>query len=156
MRLAMALAACLTFAASVHADDSGNRPKQPPTDGEVIGLCGERMAKVFDRFGSPEDIRVSGDNDGGIDLDYGAFGFKIKGKTTTACFYWHDWKGPVKGVKIGDDKEQVIKTLGANKQVFKHPDGLEDYGWELNTPNAVLWVYFDKDSKVKMIDVERH
>ena len=153
MRLFLALAICLMIPAWVNADDSSNAVKQAPTDEAVINLCGQ-LPNVFARFGPPEDVRASGDNDGGADLDYGSFGFKIKNKTALACFFWSDWKGPVKGVKIGDSKEQAVKVLGANKHTFKHPDGLEDFGWDLTTPNAILWLYFDKDSKVKKIDTE--
>lgn len=154
MRLCLALAICLIIPAWSVADDSSNAAKQPPTDDAVINLCGARLPNVFARFGLPEDLRASGDNDGGVDLDYGSFGFKIKNKTAMACFFWSVWKSPVKGVKIGDSKDQAVKVLGANKHVFKHLDGLEDYGWDLNTPNAILWLYFDKDSKVKKIDTE--
>jgi hypothetical protein len=154
MRFALALVACLIIPAWCEADDSSNTFKQAPTDEAVINLCGAGLPNVFAQFGLPEDLRASGDNDGGVDLDYGSFGFKIKNKTALACFFWSDWKGPVKGVKIGDSKEQAVKVLGANKHVFKHPDGLEDYGWDLTTPNAIFWLYFDKDGKVKKIDTE--
>lgn len=154
MRVALALAAWLIIPAWVEADGFGEGAKQPPTDEAVIKLCGARLANVFDQFGLPSDLRASGDNDGGVDLDYGAFGFKIKNKTAQACFFWTDWKGPVKGVKIGDSKDQAMKVLGANKHTFKHPDGLEDYGWDLDSPNAILWLYFDKDGKVTKMDTE--
>ncbi len=153
MRVALALAACLIAAASVAADDSAGA-KQPPTDAAIINTCGARLADVFARFGLPDDLRPSGDNDGGVDLDYGTFGFKIKNKSAVATFFWSDWKGPVNGVNIGDTKEQAVKILGPSKHVYKHPDGLEDYGWDLTTPNAILWLYLDKDGKVKKIDTE--
>jgi len=154
MRSALALAACLMIATWVNAEDTGQAAKQPPAADAVLSLCGARLAKVFDRVGVPEDVEASGDDDGGVDLDYGAFGFKIKDKTATACFFWKDWKEPVKGVKFGNTKDQVIKILGATKRVFKHKDGLEDYGWDLKEPDAVLWVFFDKDDNVKEIDAE--
>jgi hypothetical protein len=154
MRLALALTVCLTIPSGANADGPGNKAQQPPTDDAIISSCGAPLSKVFAHFGTPGDLRASGDNDGGVDLDYGGFGFKIKNKAATACFFWADWKGLVKGVKIGDGKDQFVKTLGANTHIFKHPDGLQDYGWDLKAPDAVLWVYFEKDDKVKKIDAE--
>jgi hypothetical protein len=153
MRVVLALAVCLVGSAWVVADDF-SAAKQPPTDESVINTCGAHLPDVFARFGVPGDLRPSGDNDGGVDLDYGAFGFKIKNKIAVATFFWSDWPGTVKGVKIGDTKDQAIKVLGPNKHTYKHPDGLEDYGWDLTTPNAILWLYLDKDGKVKKMDTE--
>jgi hypothetical protein len=51
----------------------------------------------------------------------------------------------VKGGKIGNSQEQLIKIPGANRRVFKHSDVWEDYGLEFETPNADLWICFDKD-----------
>jgi hypothetical protein len=49
----------------------------------------------------------------------------------------------------------VLKTLGKNTKTYNRPDGLEDYGWEVTDPeDAVLWTFFDKEGKVRKIDME--
>jgi hypothetical protein len=154
MRLALALALALVIATSSSAQEAGGSAKQP-TDKEVLDMCGARLKKVFAKFGTPVDLIVSDDNDGGVNLDYGTFGFKIKAKTATTCFFWPEWTGSVKGIKIGDTKEQVLKALGKNTKTFNRPDGQEDYGWAVTDPeDTVFWTYFDKDGKVRKMDVE--
>ena len=89
-------------------------------------------------------------------MDYETFTLKIKDKAATACFFEADWKGPAHGVKIGDNQERGLKVLGKNTHEYKHPNGLEDYGWDLKSPKAVFWVFFDGDYKIKKIDVEQN
>ncbi len=160
MRFAPAVCVCLMIAAQFKSavPTATAAPAavvtQVPTDETILGLCGARLAMVFERLGVPEDLRASGDKDGGVDLDYGAFGLKIKNKIVTACFFWREWQGPVRGIKIGDSKEQVVKILGKHTNVFKYADGVEDYGWNLKKENSILWAYFDKDGRVKKITAE--
>jgi hypothetical protein len=87
MRLALALLLALVTASSSFAQNAAGSAKQP-TDKEVFSMCGARLKKVFAKFGTPVDLIVSDDNDGGVNVDYGTFGFKIKAKTATTCFFW--------------------------------------------------------------------
>jgi hypothetical protein len=154
VRLFLSLTVCLLMSVYVRADESSKGAKQSPTEDEIVNQCGGRLAKIFAKFGTPENVTVDGANDGGVDLDYGPFGFKIEKKFVTVCFFWDTWKGAVKGVKIGDDQEQAVKVLGTNTHDFKREDGLQDYGWDLKDPDAVLWVNFNKDKKAKQINIE--
>jgi hypothetical protein len=151
MRLALTLAAVLMIAARVNADDSGDATKQPPTDDKIIAQVGDRLAKVFARFGTPEDVWGNKGKEG--ILSYWSFAFAVKDKTITACFFAEgSWKGTVRGIKFGDTREQVVKTLGGNYTEVKGAD-FNSYGWELKEQNAKFWVYFDKDNKVNQMEV---
>ena len=71
-------------------------------------MCGSRLAKVFSKFGTPEDlvaVRGSDVDQDSVKLSYGEYGFQVRDKTVTVCFFWADWKGAVRGVSIGDARE---------------------------------------------------
>lgn len=154
MRLVLSLVVCLMMSSLVYAEDSSLGAKPGLSGDTILGLCGARLAKVFDRLGTPENLRPSGDQDGSVDIDYGTFGLKIKNKTAAACFFWNDWTGPVKGIRIGDTKEQVLKILGKNDRIYTHADGLEDYAWNFKSESILFWAWFDKNNKVRKITAE--
>src|SRR4051794_13095769 len=80
-----------------------------PSDKAIIEMCGGRLRKVFDQFGAPIDVYVSGTKKDSVSLDYGPYAFRVLDKTVRTCFFYDDWKGTIKGIKIGDDRDSVVK-----------------------------------------------
>ena len=86
--------------------------------------------------------------------DYGAYGFRVRNKVIRTCFFWADWKGPIRGIKIGDSREDVVKVLGKAPITDKDKDGVVTaYGYELKDLDSELFVNFDKDGKVWRVEV---
>jgi hypothetical protein len=130
--------------------------KKSPTDEAIINTCGSRLVKVFAQFGTPVDLFPQRGNqpDGdSVTLDYGTFGFQIRQKTVQACFFWAEWPGTIKGFKIGSTRAEVVKLLGDSNKTFKNSEGTEDLGWNRADLDAVFWVDFDKDNKVRKVEV---
>ena len=70
------------------------------------------------------------------------------------AFSGQDWKGPIRGIKIGDSREDVVKVLGAASITFKDKDGnITAYGYELKELDAKFFANFDKDGKVWRVEV---
>ncbi len=159
MRTTLLLAAAVLAGCAVaYAVDSGNPASPaPPTDEAVIGLCGERLVKVFRRFGMPEDLipnREEGDNNDSVTLDYGNFGFRERKKTVFICYFWKGWPGTIRGVKIGDTRDACVKTLGSTYSTATNADGTTDYGWQLKDDDVTLWAVFAKDDTLQRIQIQ--
>ena len=119
MRLAMTMAAIMALAGRGRL----LRPKRlappgrlgPPTR-PLSTFRRRRLAKLFATFGIPDDVRAYREDDQAKDdtvvLDYGAYGFKVRKKTVRNCLFWPNWKGTIKGIKIGDSRDDVAKVLG--------------------------------------------
>src|SRR5262245_10904232 len=112
MRYAPCLVAVLVavgFASQVPV----KKEKDPPTDAGIIDMVGGRFAKVYAQFGMPSDLRpIRSDESADLDvvfMDYGAFGFTVLKKSIHGCYFFDSWKTDVKGIKLGDSREQVTK-----------------------------------------------
>jgi hypothetical protein len=168
MRLTIALAAIAALAVTmVPAADPGSGGTTAPTDDAIINACGARLVKVFDQFGLPTDVIPNRGNaaDGSMDeatIIYGSFGFNIRDKFVRDCFFWSSsgaatpWTGTIKGIKLGDSRQDVEKVLGTQHRVLPPPDSQSpqgDLGYDLKDLDAVFWVNFDQNDKVERINV---
>ncbi len=129
----------------------------PVTDNAVIGMCGERLVKLFRRFGTPEDLYPNRGDDttkDSVTLDYGNFGFRVRNKSVIICYFWSGFPSAVRGIKIGDTRDSAVKTLGSTYQTYNNTDGVQDYGWDLKDDDATLWACFGTDNTIKSIQIE--
>jgi hypothetical protein len=154
----MACTAIMAFViASAEAQNAATLAKDAVTDATIINLCGSRLAKMFGQCGTPDDIRVkrggTPDEDDVL-CNYGTYAFRVRDKTVRTCFFWADWKGPIRGVKIGDTREDVVKVLGKAPSTDKDKDGaITAYGYDLKDLDADFFTNFDKDGKVWRVEV---
>lgn len=153
------LAAVLVTATTGLATAADPKPpdKDAPTDAAIIDMCGGRLAKAFHQFGTPVDLLISrGDkpDDDSVFLDYGPFGLEVRNKTVIGCYFYQEWKDTVKGVKIGDSREQVVKVLGNAPVTIKSKVGLESFKYDLKDNDAEMYVDFDKDNKVRKVEIQ--
>ena len=126
-----------------------------PSDETIIKLCGDSIANLFASSAAlPVTITVNGDKV--AVLIYGPFGFTVNEKTVNGSYFFDDWKGPFKGVKYGDSKDQAVKVLGKG---FKDVKGkgssgkdFEAYGWPLKEQKSTFWLYFT-DDKVSNVQI---
>jgi hypothetical protein len=96
--------------------------------------------------GSPEDDEVY--------CDYEAYGFKVRNRIVRVCFFWEEWKGPIRGIKIGDSREDVVRVLGKAPTTVKDKDGVViAYGYKLKDMGANFFANFDKNGKVVRVEV---
>ena len=140
--------------AALRADDaksSASTPAALPGDKGIMDVVGERMSKVFAKFGYPVDVFASdlSSNNPSVFLDYGPYGFKIRKKVVVSCFFFKDWPGTILGVKMGDADSDVIKKLGKPETEDKGSDGLSYKMWSFKQWDGSLEVNFDKDNKMK-------
>ena len=131
--------------------------KDAVADATIINSCGGPLSKMFAQCGAPGDLRVlRGDAPAEDDVfcDYGAYGFRVRNKAIRTCFFFADWKGPIRGIKIGDSREDVVKVLGNARQPVKDKNGVVTaYGYELKDLDADFFANFDKDGKVWRVEV---
>lgn len=157
MRMIVACAAvAAVILASVEAQDA--EPAKPQiTDEIIINTCGGRLAKMFAQFGPPNDIKAKRGNTPAEDdvfCDYGPYGFKVRGKLVRACFFFDEWKEPIRGIKIGDSREDVAKVLGKAPSTVKNKEGaITAYGYELKDLDANFFANFDEDGKVWRVEI---
>ncbi len=157
MRLATVCAALMAaLAAGAEAQDSANPAKDAITDATIINTCGGSMAKMFATYGAPQDMwadRGATEAQDDVYLGYGAYGFKVRDKVVRLCFFFRGWKGPVRGIKIGDSQEDVAKALGIPRTTVKDKDGaVTAYGYELKDLGANFFANF-KEGKVWRVEV---
>ncbi len=160
MRSTIAVVALLGTAVLI-ADGQDKRVNDVPTDQKVVNMVGGRLAKLFSQFGVPEVVYpVRGEE--GPDSDFvimeyhGAFAFGLREKTVGVCYFMPGWKGKIKGINLGDSREQVFKTLGDDHEdsEVKNDEGVFDCKWELQEEEAWFWVIFDKNDKAKKVTVQ--
>ena len=112
---------------------------------------------MFAQCGTPTDVYViRGDTPAEDDVlcEYGAYSFRVRNKVIQICFFWADWKGPIRGIKIGDSREDVVKVLGTAPMTFKDKNGVVTaYGYELKDLDAKFFTNFDKDGKVWRVEI---
>ena len=156
MMLRLSLVAALLFVGATASH--GQAPaKRPASDAEIIKICGARLATVFVRFGEPDDVTVSRGNNTELDkvsLDYGSYAIQVRQKTVRTCLFYSTWAGPIRGVKIGDTRQQVEKVLGMDHKIEKSSLDVEDYGYALKDLDAMFWTDFDKEGKVRMVEIQ--
>jgi hypothetical protein len=148
--------ACVTMISlvvtSAEAQNASTPAKDAVTDATIINSCGGRLAKMFAQYGAPQDLRVKRGNTPDQDdvlCDYGSYGFRVRNKMIQICFFWSDWKGPIRGIKIGDSREDVVKVLGNPPITVKDKNGVVTaYGYALKDLDAEFYADFDKDGKV--------
>jgi len=109
--------ALLTFAflfALAGGQESRAADNAQPSDQEVVGLAGARLARVFAKFGAPADMFVSDatSDEPSVCLDYGAYGFMVRNKIVVTVLFWQDWTGNACGVAIGDTADAIVKKFG--------------------------------------------
>ena len=158
MRMIMACAALTVLvAASAEAQDGTTPAKDAVTDATIINSCGGRLAKMFAQYGTPQDLRAKRGSMPDMDdvlCDYGAYGFRVRNKVVQICFFWSDWKGPIRGIKIGDTREDVVKVLGNPRITIKNKNGVvTTYGYNLKDLDVAFYVDFDKDGKAWQVEV---
>jgi hypothetical protein len=156
MRSFMACTVLVALIAAYASAQDATR-KDSVTDATVINLCGGRLSKMFAQCGTPVDMKVKRGSTPAEDdvlCDYGTYAFRVRDKLVRTCFLWIDWKGTVKGIKIGDTREDVVKVLGKPYIVEKDKDGvITDYGYDLKDLDADFFANFNKDGKVWRVEI---
>src|SRR5207247_5614682 len=134
--------------------------KDAPTDEAIINMVGGRLAKMFAQFGTPEEIYpVRAEDNPEMDfvmLNYPtAFAFGVRQKTVGVCYFFPGWRGTIKGINLGDSREQVVKILGNDfeNSEIKNEEGVDDCKWDLKENDARLWVIFDKNNQATRVQV---
>ena len=159
MRILMACAALVALIAGHASGQEAARTKDKDSvaDATIINLCGGRLSKMFAQCGTPVDLRVKrGETPAEDDVlcDYGTYAFRVRDKLVRTCFFWVDWKGTVRGIKIGDRREDVVKVLGKAPTTDKDKDGrVTAYGYEIKDLDADFFVNFDNDGKVWRVEI---
>jgi hypothetical protein len=159
MRVLMVYAALMALVVvGAEAQDGVTPAKDAVTDATIIDTCGGRLAKMFAHFGTPQDVWVTrGDTPAEDDVlcAYGAYGFRVRSKMVRCCFFWTDWKGPIRGIKIGDSREDVVKVLGKAPVTVKDKNGIiTSYGYHMKDVGVEFYTDFDKDGKVKRVEID--
>src|SRR5262245_25273685 len=127
--------------------------KDAPSDEQIIDMVGGRLAKIFVRFGTPADLFPVRANESPemdlVILEYRSFAFGIRNKTVQTCYFVRGWAGTIKGIKLGDSREQVVKTLGKEYEPSDvvNNDNVYDFAWDLKETDSLLWAIFDKQDK---------
>jgi hypothetical protein len=158
MRLAVTLAAIAALAATtVRADDAGAPAQGAPTDEAIINMCGGRLVKMFAQFGTPANVwamRGSTPAEDDVFCHFGSFGFRVRNKTINTCFFFSRWKGPIRGIKMGDSRDDVVKVLGKPSITVKDKNGVVTaYGYKLKDIDADFLADFDENGKVTKAEV---
>lgn len=157
MRLAIGfilVVATALFVPRVYADESKTgepTEKASPTDQQVADSVGDRISKVFARFGYPADVFASdaASANPSVFLDYGSYGFKVRNKVAISGFFFREYLGTVFGAKMGDTESDVIKRLGKPKKSDKGTDGFLFMIWSFKEWNGSLEINFDENGKMK-------
>ena len=160
MRLAIALATMVALAVTASEAQTPGTPAQSgPSADAIVNSCGARLVKLFTQFGVPNDVYANREDENAAHdttiMDYGSYGFKIFNKTATISFFWSGWKGPVKGISIGDSRDDVPKVLPNPNVSAKDANGaVTEYAWDLKDLDAKFYVDFDANGKVSRMFVE--
>jgi hypothetical protein len=127
------------------------------TDETIIDTCGARMAKMFAVYGTPQDVwadRGPTEAEDDVFFGYGPYGFKVRDKVVRVCFFFKGWEGPIRGIKIGDGLDDVVKALGNPSMTVKDKNGVVTaYGYDLKDLDANFFANFHEDGKVWRVEV---
>ncbi len=144
--------------AAAPAQSAAAPAKAALTDAKIINSCGDALAKMFSRFGTPANLlAMRGDtpDDDDVLCDYGAYGFRVHNKVITVCFFWQQWKKTIRGIKIGDSRDAVVKLLGAAPITNKDASGaVTAYGYRLKDPDVKFWANFDASGNVNRVEID--
>lgn len=157
MRTILACAALLAFAVAGAAALEIAPPQSPVTDAAIIDSCGARLARMFAQFGAPSNLTVK--RGGTVDeddvfCDYGPYGFRVRNKIIRTCFFFSGWTEPIRGIKIGQSRDDVVKVMGSPRITVKDKEGvITAYGYDLNELDAEFYANFGKDGKVWRVEV---
>jgi hypothetical protein len=159
MRMIMACAALIALVvANAGAQDSTTSGKDAVTDTTIINLCGGRLAKMFAQCGTPSNVlAIRGDtaDEDDVICDYGDYMFRVREKVIRCCFFRTDWKGPIRGIKIGDSREDVVKALGTAPITVKDKNGIVTaYGYRMKDLGVEFYTNFTEDGKVKRVEID--
>ena len=159
MRIIMACAAIMALiVASAEAKDNATPAKDAVTDATIIDICGGRLAKMFAQFGPPSHIlAIRGDTPDEDDVlcDYESYMFRVHDKVIRFCFFRTDWKGTIRGIKIGDSREDVVKVLGTAPITVKDKNGvITAYGYRMKDLDVQFHADFDEEGKVKRVEID--
>jgi hypothetical protein len=130
----------------------------PTTDETIIKTCGKPFQEVFAQFGTPIDIRVDrGDTpaEDSVFCDYPLFGFHVRNKKVRCCFIFPEWKGPIRGIKMGDTREEIAKVLGGNPRfTVKGKDGtISALGYDLKESGTILFANFSQEGRLERVEI---
>ena len=157
MRLASTFAIlALVFAATCLAEPPASGKHSGPNAETIIGVRGSGLEKL-QQFGTPELVlakrgKTPADDD--VLFRYNNFILRVHQDTIKTCFIISEWKGTVRGIKMGDSREAVVKVLGKPRMVFKNKEGVEtDYGYDLKDVDATLYANFDEEGKLKRVEI---
>lgn len=161
MRLTLTLAALAAMVVTAaRAEDPDARKEGVVTDEAIVNACGGDLTNLY-KFGVPNHIVATrGDMPEEDDVLFrydGGFILRVHFRTITTCFFLKDWEGPIRGMKIGDSREGVVKVVGKPRSVITDKDGVEtDYGYDLKRGDDTigLWVGFDEDGKVRRVELD--
>lgn len=158
MRTVLSCVALSTMlAACAAAQQPAAVAKPAVTDEAVVEMVGGRLAKMFAHFGTPQDVwaqRGETEDEDEVFFDYGGFATKVREKTVRVCFFYQGWQGPIRGIKIGDSREDVVKVLGEPTTTVKDKNGVVTaYGYDLTDLDANFFANFHEDGKVWRVEV---
>ena len=119
--------------------------------GEYLGA---RLYKIFQTFGSPEDIICSSDDRGEPIMDFGKFAFQIGSKTATIVYFWENYPGSVLGFKVGDSKFDLEKKYGKPNVEKDGKDGSLIWIYTFKDIDRYFVVFFDDNAKIKKMQLE--
>jgi hypothetical protein len=140
------------------AQDSTAPAKDAITDMTVINLCGGRLALMFAQCGLPLDlvaIRADTADKDDVVCDYGTYMFRVRNKKVRICFFRDTWQGPIRGIKSGDSREDVVKALGDPAMTFKDKDGvITAYGYHLKDLGVDFYPNFDQNGKTNKVEID--
>ncbi len=152
MRIVSAVVARIAFMAVFAFGQLAEPADKPqPSDQDVVAVVGARVAKVFARFGAPEDITPAdaSSDEPKICLDYGGFGFLVVDKSVRTCLFWPAWTGSACGIKLGESADAAVKKLGKPDLMKKDDDGKQRMYWSFKANDEVMQMQasFDKNQK---------
>ncbi len=144
-------------AASGLAQDAATPAKNPFTDDEAImALCGGQQARMFALFGVPQELwaeRGATEAKDDVFVGYGAFGFRVRDEVVRVSFFFSNWTGSIRGIRIGDSYAEVVKVLGDPPTTFKNKEGdVTAYSYEIKELGADFFANF-KAGKVWRVEV---
>lgn len=128
-----------------------------PAAETLISIRGGGLERM-QQFGAPELVIAKrgkeSDNDDVL-FNYGPFILRVHHDTITNCFFLNTWKGSIRGIRIGDSREDVVNALGKPRIIYSKAGVETDYGYVLKDSNAMLYANFNDDGNVKRVEIDR-
>jgi hypothetical protein len=121
---------------------------------DLSEYLGARLYKLFQTFGTPDDIACSNDERGEPILDFGKFAFQIGAKTVNIIYFWENYPGKVMGFKVGDSRADLEKKYGKPNVEKDAKDGSLIWIYNFKEIDRYFVVFFDDDAKIKKMQLE--